>query len=262
MTDNADREVALITGASSGLGAEFARVLAARKYDLVVTARRKERLQSLKTELEAAHGVKVEIVAADLSLAAGVEALIAAVDALGRPVGVLINNAGFGLHGAFVEQEDARVMEMLQLDITSLTRLTHHYGRAMAARRRGRILQVSSVGAFQASPYYAAYSAAKAYVLLLSEGVHHELKGTGVTCTALCPGLTDTEFHEAANHPKTGIMTITTMSARAVATIGVNAMLRGRAVVITGFINKLNAFFIRLVPRRVATWVAGRLMKK
>ena len=204
----------------------------------------------------------VHCLPADLGSPTGADALIASVTALSQPVSVLINNAGFGLHGPFTDNDPTRLQEMLQLNLITLTRLTHHFGRAMALRKHGRILQVSSVGAYQATPYYAAYSATKSYVLLLSEAVQAEMSGTGVTCTTLCPGLTDTEFHDAANHPKTGLMTITTLSARAVATIGLKAMFAGRSLVTSGLINKLNAFLIRLVPRRMATWMTGLLMKK
>ncbi len=261
-TTERERELAVVTGASSGLGAEFARLLAGRGFDIVITARREDRLRTLREEITAAHPVKVEVVAADLGSATGADGLIAAVTALGRPVGVLVNNAGCGLHGPFVEHDGPRVDQMLQLNMVSLTRLTHHFARGMVARKRGRILQVASVGAYQPSPYYAAYSATKAYVLFLGEALQNELRGTGVSCTTLCPGLTETEFHEAANHPKTGIVAATMMSARSVATIGITAMERGRAVVTPGFINKLNAFFIKLMPRSLATWVAGLLMKK
>lgn len=261
MTTPPARELALVTGASSGLGAEFARLLAEQGYDLVITARREDRLRTLQTEITAAHGVTVEVVAADLGSPTGAETLIAAVTALGRPVGVLVNNAGMGLHGPFVSHNGARVTQMLQLNIGSLTTLTHHFARAMVAARRGRVLLVASVGAFQPSPYYAAYSATKAYVLFLGEALQHELRDTGVTCTTLCPGVTATEFHEAAEHPKTGAIAATMMSARSVASIGVASMLRGRSVVTPGLANKLSEFFVALMPRSWATWVAGVMMK-
>lgn len=256
------RPLALITGASSGLGAEFARLLAARKHDLVITARRTDRLTALKGEIEAAHGVRVDLVAADLGAVGGDEALIAAVAALGRPIDVLCNNAGAGVHGLLVDQAPAKVTQMLQLNVMALTRLTQHFAREMVARKRGRVLQVASVGAYQPSPYYAAYSATKAYVLFLSQALHHELKGTGVTCTTLSPGLTDTEFHEVADHKKSGAIALTMMSARKVATIGIAAMMRGREVVTAGFLNQLAAFFVKLLPRRWATASAGSMMRK
>ena len=262
MSQDSEREVALITGASSGLGTEFARLLAERSYDLVITARREDRLKTLQKELESAHRCKVEIILEDLGAPTGADALITKVEALGRPIALLVNNAGYGVHGALVENDSARLQQMLQLNMMALTRLTHHFARDMVARRRGRILQVSSVGAFQPTPFYAAYSATKAYVLFLAEALQSELRGTGVTCTTLCPGLTATEFHEAAQHPKTGLVAMTMMSARSVALIGIKAMLRGRAVVTPGFINKLSELMVKLLPRSWATFGAGLLMRK
>lgn len=262
MSQSSDREIALVTGASSGLGVEFARLLAERKYDLVITARRAERLRTLESELETAHGVNVEVVVEDLGEPSGTDRLIEKVESLGRPVSVLVNNAGYGLHGLFVDNEAARLQQMLQLNMIALTRLTHHYVRAMVARGRGRILQVSSVGAFQPTPHYAAYSATKSYVLWLAEALQRELRGTGVTCTTICPGLTDTEFHEVAAHPKSGLVATTMMSARAVAGIGIRSMMRGRAVVTPGLINKLTELAVKLVPRSLATWLAGLLMRR
>src|SRR5262249_19532016 len=150
----------------------------------------------------------------------GAAALIAGVEALGTPVSFLVNNAGFGVHGDFLDHDGARLAEMLHLNMHALTALTWHFGRAMRARRRGRILQVASVGAYQPSPYYAAYSATRAYVLYLSEAVNAELRGSGVSVTTLSPGLTATEFHDVAAHPKTGLVALTVMSAAEVARIG------------------------------------------
>ena len=258
---NATRETALITGASSGIGADFARELASRGYDLVLTARRTDRLEKLKAELETGGQRTVHVVPADLAAADGARQLIDKVTAIGAPISFLVNNAGFGLHGDFLDHPPERVGEMLQLNMTTLTALTLHFGRAMRERRRGRILQVSSIGAYQPSPYYAAYSATKAYVLFFSEALTFELRGTGVSVTTLCPGLTATEFHDVAAHPKKGLVAMTMMSARAVARIGVRSALRGRAVVTPGLINKLTGLFIKLVPRAWANFVAGLMMK-
>ena len=256
------RPVALITGASSGIGADFARELASRNHDVIITARRTDRLEALKAELEKAHRVRVDVVPANLGASDGVTALIAAVEALGRPVDVLVNNAGFGVHGPFWEHDAPRIDEMIALNMTSLTRLTHHFVRQMVPRGRGRVLQVSSVGAYQSSPYYAIYAATKSYVLNFSEAANFELRGTGVTITTLSPGLTATEFHDVANHQKTGLFAVTLMTAAAVARNGVEAMLRGRAVVVPGWINKLAAFSVRFFPRSWATAVAGLMMRK
>jgi short-subunit dehydrogenase len=253
-----ERKTALITGASSGIGAAVARNLAARGHDCLLAARRKDRLEALAKELEKAHGIRAHAVAADLGVHGGAEQLIADV---GAPVDVLVNNAGFGVYGNFWEHDVARVMQMVELNMVSLTTLTHHYAKEMVRRKSGRILQVASVGAYQPSPLYAVYSATKAYVLFFSEAANHELSGTGVSVTTICPGLTDTEFHEVAAHVKPKWMDMLTMTPADVADIGVRAMMRGRSVVTPGFANKLNAFFVKLMPRSLATWAAGRSMK-
>lgn len=254
------RETALITGASSGIGTDFARQLAARGYDLVLTARRGDRLAALKTEL-ASSGRRIEIITEDLGAVGGAEALIGKVEALGTPITFLVNNAGFGIHGDFTDHSAERVHQMLQLNIVSLTMLTWHFARLMRQRGHGRILQVGSVGAYQPTPYYAPYAGTKAYVLFLSEAVNYELRGTGVTVTTLNPGVTETEFHDVAEHPKTGFIGSTRMTARAVANIGIDAALRGKAVVTPGIINKIAALSTKLVPRSVATFLAGLMMR-
>lgn len=254
------REMALITGASSGIGAALARNLAARGYDLVLTARREDRLQALKTEL-AATGRRIEVIPEDLGAPGGAESLIRRIEALGLTITFLANNAGFGIHGNFVDHTPERIAQMLQLNIFALTTLTWHFARAMRSRGHGRILQVGSIGAYQPTPYYAPYAATKAYVLLFSEALNYELRGTGVTCTTINPGVTDTEFHDVAEHPKTGLAGMTRMSAESVAGIGINAALRGQAVVTPGLLNKLTALMTKLIPRSVATYFAGLLMR-
>jgi uncharacterized protein len=174
---------------------------------------------------------------------------------------VLVNNAGFGVYGNFIDHPADRLSQMIELNLVSLTSLTYHYTRKMAERGRGRVLQVSSIGAFQPSPLYAVYSATKAYVLSFSEAVNYELRPRGVTVTTLCPGLTATEFHEVADHIKPRWMNFLTMTADDVARIGVGAMMRGRAVVTPGLPNKLTAFFVRLLPRSVVTAGAAMTMR-
>jgi hypothetical protein len=256
------REVALITGASSGIGADIARELAREGHDLVLTARRVDRLQALKAEIEGAAGVRVHLIAEDLGTADGAAALIRRVDELGLPISFLVNNAGFGIHGDFLDNDAARLAQMQQLNMVTPATLTWHFGRAMRARGRGRILQIASIGAFQPTPYYAAYSATKAYLLSLSEAVRCELRGSGVTVTTICPGLTATEFHEVANHPKTGLIAMTNMTSLEVARIAVRAAQRGRGVVTPGLINWLTGLLVKLVPRSVATVLSGMLVRK
>ena len=258
---NDRRKTALITGASSGIGTEFARELAARGYDLVLTARREDRLLALQKELAAAGSTRVEVLPEDLGAAGGAESLIRRVEALERPISFLVNNAGFGVHGDFLDNDAARVTQMIQLNLVALTTLTWHFSRAMRTHGHGRVLQVSSVAAYQPAPYYAAYAATKAYVLYLSEAMHFELRGSGVTVTTVCPGLTETEFHEVAAHPKTGPIAWTGMTARQVARIGVRSALRGQAVVTPGLVNKLAGLSVKLLPRSWAVAMAGRMMR-
>jgi short-subunit dehydrogenase len=256
------RETALVTGASSGIGADIARELAGRGYDLVLTARRTDRLEALKAELTAARAdLRVDVVPADLGASGGVAGLIEKVEALGVPISFLVNNAGFGVHGDFFDHDPTRLRAMLDLNIGALTELSWHFGRSMRTRKRGRILQVASMAAYQPSPYYAAYAATKAYVLFLSEALNFELRGSGVTVTTLNPGLTATEFHEVAEHPKTGLVAMTVMSPRSVARIGVGTALRGKAVVTAGLINKLSGLLAALLPRSWVNAMAGMMMR-
>jgi uncharacterized protein len=256
------RQTALVTGASSGIGAAFARRLAARGTDLVLVARRTDRLEALAAELEKAHGASARVLTMDLGAHGGAEKLIDAVEALGAPVDLLVNNAGFGAYGRLVEIPIERVAQMIELNVTALTLLTHHFAKQMVARGGGRILQVSSIGAFQPSPLYAAYSATKSYVLSMSEAIHHELRGTGVSVTTICPGLTETEFHDVAHHVKPGWMRAVSMTADDVAEIGLRAADAGRAVVTPGLANKLTGLLVKLLPRSWATAVAASTMKK
>jgi hypothetical protein len=257
----ASNTTALITGASSGIGAAIAEALAERKIDLIITARREDRLQTLGARLAEAHGVSVDIIAHDLCASGGADALYDQVKALGKDVDVLVNNAGFGMYGASWQLDLERVKQMIELNMTALTTLTHRYAADMVARGRGHILQVSSIGAYQPSPLYAVYSATKAYVLSMSQAMNLELRGTGVNITTICPGLTESEFHQVADHLKPRSMDWMMMSSRQVAEIGIKAMFKRKAVVTPGLLNKITALMVKLVPRSVATWMAGKLMQ-
>lgn len=261
MATTTERETALVTGASSGIGADIARELAARGYDLVLTARRADRLEALRAEIEAGDQRRAQVVTADLGAPGGADELIRRVEALGVPISFLVNNAGFAVHGDFLDHERDKLEQMLQLNMHALTLLTWHFGRAMRARGRGRILQVASIGAYSPSPYYAAYDGTKAYVLFLSEAVNYELRGTGVTVSTLCPGVTETEFHAVAAHPKKGLTALSMNSARAVARTGVRGALRGKAVINAGLDTRLTAFLMKIIPRSWANALGGMLMR-
>jgi len=252
---------ALVTGASSGMGVEFARQLAKLGCNLVLVARRKLRLDELATELTAQHAVAVEAMVEDLSRPDAAVRLCERIKDAKRTVDILVNNAGFGLHGDFVTLAWSAQAEMLSVDIVTLTQLTHLLGRDMAARGSGFILQVASIGSFQATPTYAVYSAAKAYVLSLGEAIASELKKSGVRVSTLCPGVTATEFHEVAGQKENFFYRLTVMQPDRVARAGLDGLFAGRPCIVPGWINKLAVWSQRLVPRRVTTAVAGRSMQ-
>jgi short-subunit dehydrogenase len=252
---------ALVTGASSGLGVDFARELAARGADLVIVARRGDALDALKAEIEAAHKVSVRVDVMDLSTPEAAQSLYDRLSGDGVEVDLLVNNAGFGMFGKFLDLPLERTEQMLRLNVVTLTSLTWLFGNDMVRRGWGRIMQVASTGAYQATPTYAAYSGTKGYVLLLGEALNHELKGTGVTCTVFSPGPTTTEFADTAGHARTPYMRLVDMTSDAVARQGIRAMLRGKDSAIAGFHNVATIFGARLSARKMNTWLAGRFMR-
>jgi short-subunit dehydrogenase len=251
---------ALITGASSGLGADFARQLAAYGCDLVLAARRVERLRALQAEISGQGGVKVDCIPIDLLEQDAPQELFERLAAAGKQVDVLINNAGLGIYGEFKDIPWEQQRQMLELDVVSLTCLTHLFLPGMLKRGYGRILLVGSTGSFQPTPTYAAYSAAKSYVLSFGEALHYELRHTGVNCTVLCPGVTRTEFFEVAGQQMTWFQRLTAMESADVARIGLRAMLKGRSCVVAGRMNAFIAWGTRLLPRQFLTAMADRLM--
>ncbi len=253
-------KTALVTGASSGLGADFARELAARGCGVILAARRADRLQELQKEITARYAVPVDYVSIDLSRPDGPRELFEAIRAKGRTVDVLINNAGYAVFGEFADSDWPKLEAMLQLDIVALTHLTRLFAAEMAARGSGRILLVASTGAFQPTPNYAAYAAAKSYVLQLGEALHYELRPKGVTCTVLCPGVTRTEFFDVAGQEMTAFQHATAMPSAAVARIGIRAMLASRSCVVAGRMNNLIALGTRLAPRQFLAFMADRLI--
>ena len=238
------RPVTLITGASAGLGTEFARYCARRGEALVLVARRRDRLEALKAEL----GGEVHVVAADLSEAGAAASLMAQVAAEGLTVDTLINNAGFGGGGRFAEQSLERQREMIDLNVAALTELCHLVLGPMRERRKGAILNVASTAAFQPGPGSAVYFATKAYVLSFTEALHQELKGTGIKVSALCPGPTATEFGLAAGYSGPQLKRFKA-SASGVVEAGMEGLDRNRAIVIPGFANKAGAQASRFLPR-------------
>ena len=247
-------KTALITGASAGLGVEFARQLSAKGYRLVLAARRKDRLEALAKALGNAR-----VVAIDLAEAGAAGKLLADCDAAGDTIDLLVNNAGFGLGGRFAELDAARQREMIDLNVGTLTDLCRAFAPRMIARKSGAILNVASTAAFQAGPGMAVYFATKAYVLSFTEALHEELKPHGIKVSALCPGPTATEFGAVAGFSDGGIADKLGMDAATVVRIGIAGIDKNRAVVVTGLMNKIGAASTRFVPRAVARRIAGAI---
>jgi len=244
----------LITGASSGLGAEFARACARRGDELVLVARRRDRLEALAAEI----GGQAEVIVADLAAPGTAATLMAEVAARGLAVDILINNAGAGITGPFADLPLDRQREMIDLNIAALVELTHLVLPAMRARRRGAILNIASTGAFQAGPRIAVYFASKAFVLSFTEALHHELKGSGVHVTALCPGPTETEFAPLAGFKNPGLRQFIGPPGPVVRA-GLAGLARNQAVVIPGIVNKISAHSNRFIPRAVMRRIAASL---
>jgi short-subunit dehydrogenase len=246
--------VALITGASAGLGVDFARQLSARGYRLVLAARRLDRLETLASELGNARAVAV-----DLSAASAAERLLEDVAAAGEQVEYLVNNAGFGLGGAFAELDPARQRQMIDLNVGTLTELCRGVAPEMISRRSGAILNVASTAAFQPGPGMAVYFATKAYVLSFTEALHEELLPFGIKVSALCPGPTRTEFGDVAGFPNKKAFDRLAMGSGEVVRIGLRGVERNKAVVIAGRFNKAGAWSTRFLPRAPVRKIAGKM---
>lgn len=257
-----ERKTALVTGASSGIGAELARIHAEHGGDLVVVARRRERLESLKTELEAAHGVTVHVLPKDLASSEAPQQIYDEVRARGLAVDYLMNNAGFGYRGFFHEQDWATNEAMIEVNILALAALTRLFLPDMIARGSGRVLNIGSMAGFLPGPLHAVYYASKAFVISFSEAIANELAGTGVHVTVLCPGPTATEFGERARIQEVRLLR-RTAPARKIAEVGYQAMLKGKTLVVPGLLNKVTTHgLLRLSPRRLATRFSRILMEK
>ena len=254
-------KTALVTGASSGLGVDFARELARRGCNVVLVARREDRLKQLKSELESAYGITARVVTLDLSDPAAPPALFDQLKNQHVTVDVLINNAGYGCFGNFVDIPWEKEQQMLQLDIVALTHLTKLFARDMVKRKFGYILQIASIGAYQPSPTYAAYSAAKSYVRSFSQALNYELRGTGVSSTVISPGVTATEFLQVAGQKQTWFHRATMMTSAEVAAVGVKAMLKRRYSVVPGFMNWLTALLTNITPDPINAAITYHAMK-
>jgi len=249
---------ALVTGASSGLGIEFATLLAERNANLILAARRTAPMEKLAVQLRQKHCVEVVVEGTDLSGPGAGAELKARLDKRGIAVDVLVNNAGFGLFGDFVSQPIQKVLGMLQLNMLAVTELTHLFAADMVKRRTGDILLVASILGYEPAPGYAAYGASKGYVLLLGEALHAELKPHGVNVTVLSPGPASTSFGHVSGQKDTAVLRMLMMAPKPVARTGIVAMLRHRSSIIAGVMNKLVVFSFRFTPRRMQ----GRIMQR
>lgn len=265
MAFNYAGSTALITGASSGIGEAFASKLASKGCNLILVARSEDTLNQIAGDLHEQYGITVDVMAADLVDPANRDNIAQAAAELGREVDLLINNAGFGTMGAFMKADAQRERQEIDLNVTALTDLCHAFLPGMVERKRGAIINVASTASFQPMPYLAVYAATKAYVRSLSEAMHAECRGCGVTVTALCPGPTATNFFEATESGEadsmvkkvSGIM----MTAEQVVDDALAAMEKGKAVIVPGMPNKLGAIGSAMTPNRMITGLLAKGMR-
>ena len=261
--NGAPRKTALITGGSGGIGLELAKVLARNAFDIVLVARKRDTLEAAAGQLEGKFNITAHVFAADLRRREAPQAIFDFLRNENIPIEILVNNAGFGLGGEFADTDLDRELEMIQVNIAALTQLSKLFLPAMIKRKSGRILNVASTAAFQPGPLMSVYYASKAYVLSFSEALSEELRDTGVTVTALCPGPTKTDFASTAQVGHSRLFTLFGLAdAASVAEFGFRAMMQGKRVAIPGIRNKLVAESHRFFPRNLVTRVARLAQEK
>jgi len=249
-------QIALITGASSGIGIHFARELARRKFDIVLAARRSERLKAAQAQLRAEFGVDVDILTCDLGSTAGARQLFDDARRLAGPVTLLVNNAGVGKFGRTLDQSVEDMAATIQVNVTSLTALARLFGAEMARRREGYILNHASFSAIQPVPSYSVYSGTKAYVLAFSQALRQDLRPHGIRVSALCSGFFKSDFHDLAGQTPTRLVRQLMLTPERVAAAGIRGLLDGEAVIIPGWRYKLLNLMMRGLPRAAATSLA------
>jgi len=252
---------ALVTGASAGIGVALARELAAGGANLVLTARRKERLEDLAQELSAAHKIRTEVFAADLAQQDAPQQIFTFTLAKQIEIELVVNNAGFGGYGEFATAETQRLLDMVQVNCSAVVHLTRLYLPQMLKRRRGDVLILASTASFQAVPFISTYAATKAFDLLFAEGLAEEVRRYGIRVCALCPGSTESEFHEVAGQAGLVAAMKNRETAERVARVGLQALAAGKSYVISGIGNYLGAHAQRLVPRRVVTRITAKMFR-
>jgi uncharacterized protein len=254
---------ALITGASLGIGLEFARTFAAAKNNLVLVARNEEKLKTLAAELQTSFGITVKVIAADLSNMQEVQKVYDTCKAENITVDYLINNAGFGDFGLFQDSNWDKTEQMIDLNIKSLTKMCRLFIPDMVVRKAGKILNVASTAAFQPGPTMAVYYATKSYVLFFSEAIYNELQGTGVSVTCLCPGATESGFFKAAAMEESNLVKGKKLpTSKEVALFGYNAMMKNKMMVIHGLMNTIMATSIRFTPRKLVLAIVRKIQDK
>jgi short-subunit dehydrogenase len=253
--------VALITGATEGIGYELAKCFARDRHDLVLVARNREKLERVASEISASCGVRVSTIVQDLSVQEGARRVFDEVRSQGVAVDFLVNNAGVGTYGLFAEADLERELAMMQLNMISLTVLTKLFLPEMLRRRSGRILNVASTAAFQPGPLMAVYYATKAYVVSFTEALANELQGSGVAASVLCPGPTRSRFQESAGMGASKLFRSGVMEASDVAETGYRALMKGKTTIIPGLRNKMLAFSVRLGPRKLLPSIVRRFQE-
>jgi len=250
----------LVTGATSGIGHELSKIFAQEGFNLVLVARNTEQLEILAKELSTTYSIQADFVAKDLSQPAAPTEIMAELQRKAINIDILVNNAGFIEYGAFTETNLEKELQMIQVNLVSLTHLTKLLLPSMVKRRNGKILNVASIGAYVPGPFNAVYCATKAYVLSFSEAIAEELKNTKVTVTALCPGATQTEFASKAKIEDVKLFQGSVMQAKTVAEIAFKALMEGRRIVVPGFINKLAVLCINFIPRKIVAMISKTMM--
>jgi len=257
------RDYALITGASSGIGFELAKIFAREKYNLFLTARNKTKLEELQGEIRKNFDVDVLVIPKDLSLENSARELYDEIKNKNVKIEILVNNAGFGGYGEFVKTNLESEVNMINLNVTSLVKLTKYFLQDMFLQKSGKILNVASTAAFQPGPLMAIYYATKSFVLSFSEAIAEELEGSGITVTALCPGPTESGFQKTARITQSRLVKGRKLpSSKDVAEYGYKALMKGRRVAVHGFINSLITKAIRFIPRKVITKVVHFIQKE
>ena len=261
MDDQFSGTWALVTGASSGLGEEFARQLAARKTNLVLTARSEGALSSLAAQLVKEHGIRAEVIALDLGTPGGAEHLCREVDARGHQIAHLVSNAGFGLNGPVVDANGPRLADMVRLNCEALVVLSHHFLPRLVEKRAGGIIHVASIAGYQPVPYMAVYGATKAFVVSFSVALAEEARASGVRVLALCPGPVATGFQAVAGSGIAPSQKAAVLDAKAVVARGILAYERGKTVCVPGTINRVQLMASKIAPQSLVVKSVARMMK-